>query len=53
MNDFIAQTEGDITHFVENWDNSVVLITAASLVAWLLWRLIYARLETLAAEKVA
>ncbi|WP_295893309.1 mechanosensitive ion channel family protein [uncultured Vibrio sp.] len=36
-----------ISDFLQSWDNSIYFITGASLIAWLLWRVIYSRLEIL------
>ncbi len=51
-----AITIDDITLHIESlyqtysttWNNSVLFITVASLVAWVIWRVLYSRLETLA-----
>jgi len=33
--------------FLQHWDTNVLLITVASFIAWLIWRLVYGRLEML------
>ncbi|WP_159650687.1 mechanosensitive ion channel family protein [Vibrio atypicus] len=33
--------------FLQHWDTNVLLITVASFIAWLIWRLVYGRLEVL------
>lgn len=39
-----------VTTFIQTWDNSVLFITAASFLAWIIWRVLYKRLEFITAK---
>ncbi len=43
MNELITKIES--LHYLKGWDNSVLFITLASLIAWVIWRFIYNRLS--------
>lgn len=45
MNELL--TEVQTSPYFKNWNNSVLFITLASLVAWVLWRFVYNRLSIL------
>lgn len=47
MNDFLAQIQAQLYSFNPDWHNSVLLITAASFFVWIMWRVLYGRLEAL------
>ncbi|MEZ9230996.1 mechanosensitive ion channel family protein [Vibrio amylolyticus] len=47
MDAIFTQIQVYISSFLHSWDNSIYFITGASLIAWLLWRVIYNRLEIL------
>jgi len=42
MNELLTKIQA--SPYLENWNNSVLLITLASLVVWVLWRFVYNRL---------
>jgi MscS family membrane protein len=48
MNDLIKQVETYIQSFGHDWLSNVLLITAASFIAWLLWRVLCGRLDSIA-----
>ncbi|MCW8333857.1 mechanosensitive ion channel family protein [Vibrio paucivorans] len=48
MNELLTQLHTYSSEFTQNWNNSVLFITAASFFAWIVWRLVYGRLEVLA-----
>ncbi|WP_070969689.1 mechanosensitive ion channel family protein [Vibrio sonorensis] len=43
MNEWLTS----LTEFIQRWDTNVLFITAASFFAWVLWRIVYNRLEIL------
>ncbi|USD43051.1 mechanosensitive ion channel family protein [Vibrio sp. SCSIO 43135] len=48
MNELLTQLHTYSSEFTQDWNNSVLFITAASFFAWIVWRLVYGRLEVLA-----
>ncbi|WP_117233820.1 mechanosensitive ion channel family protein [Vibrio maerlii] len=48
MEEITSQFESLYVNYSTSWNNSVLFITCASLVAWVIWRVIYGRLEALA-----
>ncbi|MGY3572068.1 mechanosensitive ion channel family protein [Vibrio paucivorans] len=47
MNELLTQLHAYSSEFTQYWNNSVLFITAASFFAWIVWRLVYGRLEVL------
>ncbi|MBN3495303.1 mechanosensitive ion channel family protein [Vibrio neptunius] len=47
MNELVALLPQNLVSALQSWDTNVLFITAASLVAWIAWRIIYGRLEIL------
>ena len=47
MNQLLSFLPESVLTMLEKWDSNVLLITIASFLAWLAWRLIYSRLEIL------
>ncbi|UUM32987.1 mechanosensitive ion channel family protein [Vibrio japonicus] len=47
MNQLLSYLPEPILSILEKWDTNVLLITIASFIAWLAWRIIYNRLEVL------
>lgn len=47
MNQLLSYLPEPILSMLEKWDTNVLLITIASFIAWLAWRIIYSRLEIL------
>ncbi|MBN3574089.1 mechanosensitive ion channel family protein [Vibrio neptunius] len=47
MNELVALLPQNLVTALQSWDTNVLFITAASLVAWIAWRIIYGRLEIL------
>jgi len=45
MNELLAKFQA--SHYFKNWDNSVLFITLASLIVWVVWRFVYSRLFNL------
>ncbi len=48
MQEEIVQLADEASQFVDKWESNVLFITAASFVAWLIWCVVYRRLEALA-----
>ncbi len=48
MQEEIAQLANEASQFVDKWESNVLFITAASFVVWLIWCVVYRRLEALA-----
>lgn len=47
MNSLLSYLPTNVSVLLQQWDTNVVLITIASFLAWLIWRIIYGRLEIL------
>ncbi|KGY14197.1 mechanosensitive ion channel protein MscS [Vibrio tubiashii] len=50
MNEFISSLPQPIENMLQAWDNNVLLITLASFIAWIIWRIVYSRLEILVSK---
>tara|TARA_Y100001960_G_C14679487_1_gene830337 strand:- start:58 stop:1134 length:1077 start_codon:yes stop_codon:yes gene_type:complete len=47
MDQLISYLPPSIAGLLQHWDTNVLLITIASFLAWIIWRLVYGRLEIL------
>lgn len=47
MNELVLAWQQDVLLFIKEWNSNVIFITLASFVAWIVWRLVYGRLEVL------
>ncbi|WP_394143234.1 mechanosensitive ion channel family protein [Vibrio atypicus] len=47
MDQLLTYLPPTVAKFLQHWDTNVLLITVASFIAWLVWRLVYGRLEVL------
>ncbi|PNH98870.1 mechanosensitive ion channel protein MscS [Vibrio diazotrophicus] len=45
MNDLLTQLQ--TSQYLKGWDNSVIFITLASLIAWVIWRFVYNHLSNI------
>lgn len=50
MNEFISSLPQPIASMLQAWDTNVLLITLASFIAWIIWRIVYGRLEILVSK---
>ncbi|KHT47750.1 mechanosensitive ion channel family protein [Vibrio sinaloensis] len=48
MDQLLSYLPPSIAGLLEQWDTNVILITIASFFAWVIWRIVYGRLEILA-----
>ncbi|MGX1926621.1 mechanosensitive ion channel family protein [Vibrio sp. NH-7] len=48
MDQLLSYLPPSIAGLLEQWDTNVILITVASFFAWVIWRIVYGRLEILA-----
>lgn len=48
MDQLLSYLPPSIAGLLEQWDTNVILITIASFFAWIIWRIVYGRLEILA-----
>ncbi|KGY10206.1 mechanosensitive ion channel family protein [Vibrio sinaloensis] len=48
MDQLLSYFPPSIAGLLEQWDTNVILITIASFFAWIIWRIVYGRLEILA-----
>lgn len=48
MDQLLSYLPPSIASLLEQWDTNVILITVASFFAWVIWRIVYGRLEILA-----
>ena len=50
MNELLTHLPPSLEAMLQTWDTNVLLITVASLVAWVIWRIVYGRLEVLVSK---
>lgn len=50
MNSLLSYLPTNVSVLLQQWDTNVVLITIASFLAWLIWRVVYGRLEILVSK---
>ncbi|AIW15863.1 mechanosensitive ion channel family protein [Vibrio tubiashii] len=47
MNELLTQLPQPLANMLQTWDTNVLLITLASFLVWIVWRIVYSRLEVL------
>ncbi|NOH22113.1 mechanosensitive ion channel family protein [Vibrio europaeus] len=50
MNELLTQLPQPLANMLQTWDTNVLLITLASFLVWIVWRIVYSRLEVLVAK---
>lgn len=50
MDELIAEIQAEYAIIEQNWITDVLLITGLSLIAWIIWRVLYARLNSISAK---
>ncbi|WP_375748381.1 hypothetical protein [Vibrio sp. HN007] len=48
MNDFIQKLEATLATYNLDWSNDILLLTLFSLFAWIIWRVVVGRIESIA-----